>query len=177
MREKPERNNIILIGFMATGKSAIGRLLARKLGRSFVDTDEIIEQREGKPIRLIFKEKGEPYFRELESRVVAEVASRQNSVIACGGGAIVNPQSLKLLKESGWLVCVTATPETVLARAGTPSDRPLLCTPDPPAEIRRLLKDREPYYSQADFTVPTDNLTEREVANQIERVLSKEGYL
>jgi len=176
-KRKPDRRNIILIGFMGTGKSAIGRALAEKLGRAFVDTDEIIERREGRAISQIFEEDGEPYFREAESRVVTEVSERENAVIACGGGAIINPINLRTLQEAGWLVCLTAEPETVLARAGKLHDRPLLCKPDPMREIRRLLKERATYYEQADFTVATDNVTENEVANRIEELLSQEGCL
>lgn len=176
-RRAPERRNIILVGFMGTGKSVVGRLLARRLGRDFMDSDEIVEAREAKPISRIFEEDGEPYFRQVELQVIAEIAGRDNMVIACGGGAVVNPVNLKTLQNAGWLVCLTATPETVLARAGDVSDRPLLSKPDPMAEIRRMLEKRAPYYGQADFTVATDDLGEQEVVEQIEDILSREGCL
>ena len=176
-RRKPQRGNIVLIGFMATGKGSIGRLLVARLGRDFVDTDDMIEQREGKPICRIFEDNGEPHFRAVESQMVEEAARRENVVIACGGGAIVDPDNLTVLQGAGWLICLTATPETVLARAGDLSDRPLLCKPDPVGEIRRLLEERALYYEQADFTVATDNLTEQEVVRKIEEIVSREGLL
>jgi shikimate kinase len=148
-------NNIILVGFMGTGKSVVGKKLATKLNRDFVELDDMIETREKMPIKDIFEKKGEPYFR----LVVKEAARRKNIVISAGGGAIVDEENFKNLKNSGTIICLKASPETILKRTIGLKTRPLLNVQDPKKKIEELLKKREPYYNKADFSINTDNLS------------------
>ena len=159
--------NIVLVGFMGTGKSAAGKLLAKKLNMDFVESDEMIEIREKMPIKDIFEKKGELYFRLAEKEVVKEASLRKNIVISAGGGAIVDEDNLKNLKNSGIIICLKASPETILKRTKDLKTRPLLNVPDPKKKIGELLKKREPYYNKADFSVDTDKLSIEQVAERI----------
>ncbi|MDP2981230.1 MAG: shikimate kinase [Candidatus Omnitrophota bacterium] len=160
--------NIILVGFMGTGKSVVGKLLAKKLNMDFVESDEMIETREKMPIKDIFEKKGEPYFRLVEKEVVKEASSRKNIVISAGGGAIADEDNLKNLKNSGIIICLKASPETILRRTKDLKTRPLLNIPDPKKKIGELLKKREAYYNKADFSVNTDDLS---IEQAVERIL------
>lgn len=160
-------HNVALAGFMGTGKSTIGRLVARHLGFEFVDTDELIESRAGEPVAALFARHGEPAFRDLERRVLAELAGRERLVIATGGGLVCQPGNLDLLKRHALVFCLWATPETIWQRVRHQTHRPLLQVPDPPAEIRRLLAQREPFYRQADVLVNSGLRTPREVASLV----------
>ena len=111
---------------MAVGKSAVGRTLARKLGRRFVDLDKIIEKREGMKVKDIFSRKGESYFRRAEKQALAEVLFQGEQVIATGGGVVIDEENIRLLREKSFLVCLTAAPEVLLRRAGKGRQRPLL---------------------------------------------------
>jgi len=166
-------NNIILVGFMGTGKSVVGKLLAEKLKRDFLETDDIIEAKEKMPINDIFEKKLEPYFRQVEKEVVKEAAKRKNVVISAGGGAVVDAENFKNLKNSGIIICLKASPEAILKRTKNLKTRPLLNVPDPKKQIEELLKKREPYYSKADLSIDTDNLTIDQVAEQAINFLHK----
>lgn len=160
--------NIILVGFMGTGKSAVGERLAAALGWPFLDTDVVIEERAGCRIAEIFARAGEPGFREQESAVVAEAAARDRVVISTGGGVLGRDENLVRLKANGRLVCLTARPEVILERTHPWGDRPLLATAsDPRQAVERLLRDRAPRYALADVTVDTSDLTVDDVARQI----------
>lgn len=165
--------NIVLVGFMGTGKSTVGRRLAERLGRPFVDTDELIVARAGLPIPQIFAARGEEAFRALEAEVVAEVAERPGQVIATGGGVLLRPENVRRLRERGRLVLLTAAPEAILERLGRNglSERPLLYGAYSPAErlerIRGLLRAREEAYAQADASVDTTGLTPDQVADLV----------
>ncbi len=159
--------NLALVGFMGTGKSAVGRQVAGELGFTFVDTDELIEAYAGKRISDLFVEDGEPAFRKIESDVVAELAQRRDAVISTGGGLIVNSDNLASLKMHAFVVCLWASPETIFERTRHTSHRPLLQTPDPLARIRELLAARESAYRQADVLVSTDFRSIRETAQQV----------
>src|SRR5437016_4258815 len=159
--------NLALIGFMGTGKSSVGRLVADALHFTFLDTDHVIEARAGKTIREIFEQEGEPAFREWERRIVEELTRRKTTVISTGGGLPANSANLASLKSHALVVCLWASPEKILERVGDQSHRPLLNEPDPLANIRRLLAEREPYYRQADVLVNTDLRPLREVAGQV----------
>ncbi|HXG47731.1 MAG TPA: shikimate kinase [Methylomirabilota bacterium] len=160
-------HNIALIGFMGTGKTATGRLVAAQLRFEFVDTDELIERRAGKTITRVFAEDGEPAFREMERQVVAELASRRHVVIATGGGLGANPANLASLKTHALVVCLWATPEGIWRRVNGQSHRPLLSGPDPMARIRALLAERTPVYRQADVLVNAEHRSVREVAQHV----------
>ena len=159
---------IVLTGFMGTGKTSVGRELRRELGYGFVDTDALIEEREGRPISMIFKEKGEDYFRKVEQSVVEEVSENDNIVIATGGGVIKNRENVRNLGRRGVMVWLKAEPEIILRRVMTEGGkRPLLEVEEPLKEINKLLKERLPLYKQADTFIDTDYITPREAAHEI----------
>jgi shikimate kinase len=159
--------NLSLIGFMGTGKSTIGRLVADALHFTFLDTDAVIEARAGASIEDIFKQHGEPVFREWEKRIVRELSSRSRTVIATGGGLPVHPENMANLKGHSLVVCLWASADKVYNRVKTQTHRPLLQNGEPLEKIRQLLALREPYYKQADVLVNTEFRSPREVAQQV----------
>ncbi len=161
------QRNVILCGFMATGKSSVGKRLAEVLGYDFLDMDASIEAEENIPIPQIFSSRGEPAFRELESRMVGRIAERSRCVIATGGGTVVNPRNLEQLKSCGVLVNLTADVQTILSRAGSGDDRPMLQAADREERIRALMQLRAQAYAQADFSVDTSRLSIDEVVEFI----------
>ena len=152
---------------MGTGKSAVGKKLAEKLKMDFLELDDSIEAKEKMSIKDIFEKKGEPYFRLVEKEVVKEASSRKNIVISTGGGAIVDEENFKNLKDSGIIICLKASPDTILKRTKGFKTRPLLNVLDPKKQIEELLRKREPYYNKADFIIDTDNITTEQVAENI----------
>ena len=159
--------NIVLVGFMGSGKSTAGKNVARLLGRRFIDVDEQIEMREGCSIPEIFSRKGETFFRDLEREIIRFYASQSGLVIACGGGAVKDPQNVERLSAHGVVYCLTATPETVLARVGRCTHRPLLAGPDREERLRALLVERKPLYDQFEYQVSTDAREPEDVAREI----------
>lgn len=152
--------NLVLVGFMGTGKSEIGRAVAQRLGLRFLDTDAIVEERDGRPIHRIFAESGEGYFRDLESAAVAEAAAHNGAVIATGGGVLGRPENVRALKQTGVLVCLTARPDVILRRVGGQDvERPLLRGCDPLGRIQQLLKARANDYARADVQIDTSDLS------------------
>lgn len=148
--------NIILIGFMGTGKSTVGRRLAARLRREFVDTDREIERTAGRSIPEIFAVEGEEGFRARESRVVQEVATRENLVVATGGGVVLNPDNVRALRQNGVLIGLAAAPEVIYKRVGHKMNRPLLSgSSDLLQRIKELLAERSEAYRVAEFTVDT----------------------
>jgi shikimate kinase len=159
---------IVLTGFMGTGKSEVGRRLAKRLGRPFVDTDQLVEGRAGKTVAAIFAEDGEAAFRALERDAVVAAAGRGDAVIAVGGGAVLDATNVARLRAAGTLVCLTAALETILRRVGDVAKRPLLAGDDPRAAVERLLAARAPAYAAAaDLTVDT---SERGVDDVVEEI-------
>jgi shikimate kinase len=159
--------NLALIGFMGTGKTSVGRLVAESLDFDYLDTDETIQSGTGRVISDIFKTDGETAFRALEERVVAELANRKKTVIATGGGLPTNPKNLDDLKKHSLVVCLWASPSKIWERVKSQSHRPLLHDPNPQEKIRDLLAAREPFYKQADVLLNTELRSLREVAQQI----------
>ena len=159
--------NLVLGGFMGSGKSSVGRLVAAQLRFRYVDTDELIEQRAGRTITQIFTENGEPFFRELEAQVVAELAQYENAVISTGGGMTANEANLASLKQHALVICLWASPETIWERVRHQSHRPLLRDPDPLEKIRKLLTARAPFYKQADALVISEGRSVKEVAQHV----------
>lgn len=159
--------NITIVGFMGTGKTVVAKKLAEKLDREFLELDAIIVDREGMPIRDIFEKKGEEYFRKIEKQVVKEASEREGLVISAGGGAIIDEENFKNLKKNSIIICLEASPETILKRTKGNVCRPLLNVPDPKKEIKDLLKKRAPYYKKADHSVNTDNLTVEQVVDKV----------
>lgn len=159
--------NIALIGFMGTGKTTVGRLVAELLRFNYLDTDDLIQTQTGRTISEIFAVNGEPVFRELEQNVVAELASRRKTVIATGGGLPVNPRNLASLKTHALVVSLWSSPDRIWERVRHQSHRPLLQDANPQAKIRELLAERKPFYQQADILLNTDLRSVREVAQQV----------
>jgi shikimate kinase len=166
--------NIILTGFMGTGKTAVGKRLAKRLGWKFVDVDALIEAKSGMPIAQLFVERGEPVFRRLERRIIGGVARGDRQVIATGGGAVVDPKNRERMRARGLVVCLTARPQTILARVGHRlAARPMLAgTSTPLARVRALLGQRARAYAQADLTLDTSGLSVDEVAERLWAQLS-----
>ena len=161
--------NIALVGFMAVGKSAVGRALARRLRRRFVDLDAMIEKSEGTKIREIFARRGEPYFRALEKQTLSDVLAQSGQVIATGGGVVMDDENLQLLKEKARLVGLTAGMDDLLRRVGRNSKRPLLQGGNIRARMEELLSQRQHRYEQAEIIVDTSGLTIDQV---VERIIS-----
>jgi shikimate kinase len=161
--------NIILTGFMGTGKTAVGKRLAKRLGWRFVDVDALIEASASMPVARIFAERGEPVFRRLERRAITRILRGHEQVIATGGGAFLDPQSRARLRASGPVICLTAQPRAILARVGRRlKTRPLLRGHgDPLARIRTLLSQRARAYAQADLTIDTSRLSVEEAAERV----------
>ena len=152
---------------MGTGKSSVGRLLARQLHFVFIDTDEVIESRLQRPISAIFAEKGESAFRECERQVVSELMSQRKTVVSTGGGLGADPANLALLKQHSLVICLWASPETIWQRVRSQTHRPLLQDADPLAKIQRLLAERKSIYAEADVLVNTERRSVYEVAQQV----------
>jgi shikimate kinase len=160
-------SNIALVGFMGTGKSTVGQLVAASLHFRFVDTDAMIEGMAGRKISEIFAEDGEPRFRELEREVVRRLAILEKTVIATGGGLIVNPENFESLRHHALIVCLWATPETIIKRVGHQTHRPLLRVEDPLDRVRALLQERAPFYRKADVLLSSDFRKPKEVASHV----------
>ena len=163
--------NIVLLGFMGTGKSSVGRELADRLQLSFVDLDEDIVVKCGCSIPTLFEEQGEEAFRKIEADSVNYWANRDSVVISCGGGVVTNPSNLKVLAEKGLLICLTASAETILKRVGHDANRPLLTAPDRKERIQKLLKERAPLYEQIELRVATDHKTLDQVVDEVLKIL------
>ena len=179
METKPVKTNIALIGFMGTGKSAVGRALARRLGRKFIEIDSLIEQRAGKSIPEIFRHDGEIGFRELEIQAIKGIAAEKNVVIACSGGVVLNRINIDRLKIGGVIIYLTASPNIVLKRTSRDRlARPLLNVEDPVARIKELLKFRKPLYEHAaDITINTTRLNVEDVVGEIvESIKGNESF-
>lgn len=163
------KNNIALIGFMGAGKTVTGQALAGLLKLEFADTDDMIEDRAGMSVAEIFASKGEEAFRELEKEAVRQACSRQNRVIACGGGVALRPENTAALKESAMVIYLEARPEAILERVGgSRATRPLLDADDPAAAIAAMLRERAPLYQKAaDIIIDTTGLTPGAVAEKI----------
>jgi len=159
--------NLALIGFMGTGKTSVGRLVADQLGFEFLDTDELIQVRTGRTIADIFAKEGEPAFRQLERQVVQELSTREKTVIATGGGLPTNAENLAALKSFALVICLWASAEKIWERVRNQSHRPLIHDADPQKKIRDLLAVRKPFYHQADVLINTDLRSVREAAQQI----------
>ncbi|HOW28067.1 MAG TPA: shikimate kinase [Elusimicrobiota bacterium] len=160
--------NIVLTGFMGTGKTAVGKILARRLEWTFCDTDELIEKEVGLPIKDIFQEKGEPFFRELEHKIVRRVSSKDHWVISTGGGVVLRAENMAALEKNGMVVCLTARPDTILERvAAEGTARPLLNVPDPRKKVETLLSQRDPFYRRCGVRIETDSLSPEAAAEQI----------
>lgn len=159
--------NIILVGFMGSGKSSIGRLLHQSLGYQLIDTDRIIEEQTGKTISDIFSQDGETVFRELETNLLQELTSAETSkhIISTGGGMVSSPENRALLRQLGFVVWLKCSTEEIYKRTSKNNDRPLLQCKDPVKTIDKLLQERSPLYAQtAHLEINTTGLSLDEVS-------------
>lgn len=164
--------NVILIGFMGTGKSEVGKRLATELKLDFLDTDTLIEQTVKGSINQIFAEQGEEKFRELETRVLTTLLGYDNFVLSTGGGIILRPENVKMLHQLGPIIWLQAAPEVIWGRVKSAKHRPLLNVPDPLAAIEQLLSTRQPFYAAAaDWPLETDGAEPAELVNKIQQWL------
>ncbi len=160
-------NNVILVGFMGSGKTTIGKLLALRLKKKFVDMDDVLEERAGKAISLVFSEDGEPHFRDMERKLVRELAAGENQVIAAGGGVVLNPDNIADFSRSGRVICLLASENEILRRVSSSTARPLLEKGDKLQSIRNLMEKRRPLYESIHDRVDTSGLTQEEVVEVI----------
>ncbi len=169
------KTNIALIGYMGTGKTAVGQALAKKLKMNFIELDRLIEEQAGKKIAEIFRAQDETTFRELEIAATKRIAEEKNSVIACGGGIVLNKINIDRLRQNAVMVYLTATPRTILKRiSGEKGQRPLLAVEDQLKTITDMLKFRKPFYERsADIVINTSRLSIDSAAEEIIRQLKE----
>lgn len=160
-------NLIVLTGFMGTGKSSVGRALARTIGYSFIDSDREIESREGRTIHMIFESEGEKYFRNLERETIARLSQNSKCVLSIGGGAILDPETFERIHQAGTVILLKAEVSEIVGRLGHENERPLLAGKDRKKTIQKLVKEREPVYSKVGIQIDTTGLAVDEVVQKI----------
>jgi len=161
------RKNIIITGFMGTGKSVVAKELARKLKMEFIDMDRIVEERHGMSISNIFDRYGESYFREQENKLVKELSRKENIVIATGGGTLLSSGNTRILSQKGNIICLYTDSQVIYNRVKRKSDRPLLNGEKILDKINHLLKERKKIYDNLKWKIDTTNFTIREVVDKI----------
>ena len=157
---------------MGTGKTSVGKILARRLNKTLYDVDHWIESRENRSVREIFGKEGEAYFRRLEKEAIQAIVQEKDAVITTGGGAVLDPENRKALSENGWVVALHASAETIHKRLKNSKNRPLLQKGDRLSEIKRLLEARKPFYVRADLSLNTDGKSAAQVAGIILKSLA-----
>jgi len=161
------KRNIIITGFMGTGKSVVAKELARKLKMEFIDMDRIIEERRGTSIADIFAGHGENYFRQQENKLVKELSQKENTVIATGGGTLLSSDNARTLGQRGQIICLYADSQTIYNRVNKKNNRPLLKGENVLSEINLLLKERKKAYNNFTTKIDTTNLSIQEVVDKI----------
>lgn len=170
-------SNIFLIGFMGTGKSTVASHFEKKYAEmQNIEMDEMIAEKERRSIPQIFAEEGEEYFRNLETQYLKELAQSKNQIVSCGGGIVLREENASLMKESGYVILLTASPEEILARVKNDEGRPLLKGRKNVAAIAELLEGRRMKYEMAaDFVINTDGKTADEICEEImKKIIMKE---
>ena len=172
---QPGGVNLYLVGFMGTGKTTVGRAVAHQLGFALLDSDHEIERQQGKPIPEIFAKQGEAAFRVMERAFVEGGHPATGTVVACGGGLVVQPGMLELVKSKGVVICLHASLETILRRTQGNKNRPLLDVENPMERIRALYAVREPIYNQAGSIILTDGRTLADIVQHVMRTYRREA--
>jgi shikimate kinase len=165
--------NIVLTGFMGTGKTVVGRELSRMLNMRVVDVDTEIELSQKMTIKDIFKTYGEGHFRDIETETIKKLFSEEDIIISTGGGAVLRKENVDILREKGIVFCLQASPETILKRTGRSRMRPLLNVEDPMAKIKELLDHRMPFYEKAGILINTDGRNPLQIAEEIAEIWKK----
>jgi len=168
--------NIIFVGPMGAGKTTIGKQLARQLGRTFYDSDRVIEERTGANIPLIFEMEGEEGFRRREKSIIAELTNKQDIVLATGGGAILDPENRDQITRQGFVIYLSAPLDHLFNRTSKDKNRPLLQTADPRKKLEDILSIRDPLYREvADVVIETDGSPARGVVKKILALVTEGG--
>ncbi len=168
--------SVVLIGFMGSGKSALGRIIAKQLGIPHSDMDQLIESRAGMTISEIFAGEGEEAFRDMETGLLREIAQsgKGQAVYSTGGGVVIRPENRALMRRIGTVILLDITPESVLSRLSRDTKRPLLQAPDRKARVEELMRSRRPaYLDAADYILEVDNRTKDENANRLMKLLEE----
>ena len=168
------KKNIIITGFMGTGKTVVAIELARKLKMEFIDMDQVIEERQGISISDIFARYGEKYFRAQENILIKELSQKENMVIATGGGTLLSSDNARMLGQAGEIVCLYADSQTIYNRVKRKNDRPLLKGENVLSEIDHLLEERKKIYANIKWKIDTTNLNIQEVTDKIIALLEQE---
>ncbi|MGD2278960.1 MAG: shikimate kinase [Candidatus Omnitrophota bacterium] len=163
--------NIVIVGFMGTGKTTVAKALADELRKTYVNIDDLIELREKRTINEIFRDDGEAYFREVEKKIVEEVSRKTDQIIDAGGGVVLDEENMANLRKNGTIICLWADTATVLERTKKYSHRPLLNVEDPMKKIEELLEYRRPFYEKADFHVDSASGNIDSVIERIKEII------
>jgi shikimate kinase len=172
---QPNDVNLYLVGFMGTGKTTVSRIVAARLGHRWLDSDHEIERQQAKPISEIFATEGEPAFRKMERNFIENGHPADRTVVACGGGLVVQEGMLAELQKRGVVICLHATVETILRRTAGSRQRPLLNVEDPEKRIRDLYAVREPIYRRSGSVILTDNRPQIDVVQHVMRVYRRDA--
>ncbi len=169
LKKNVEKKQVILTGFMGTGKTVVGELLARTMKRDFVDTDKIVEEKTGLAVPEIFERHGETYFRDRESEAVESLRQYPpgSLVVSTGGGIVLREKNRKTLQEIGLVILLTASPDEILRRTGESGNRPLLSGDNPDQKVVSLLKEREEHYKHCEVRIDTTGLAPLQVVRKI----------
>lgn len=159
--------NIVLTGFMGTGKTSVAKQLSNMLGMKVVDMDTEIEKTQGMSINEVFGKHGEHYFRDAETEMAQTVSTMEHVIISTGGGVVLRPENIEYLRKNGVVICLMASPETILKRTSSSDERPLLKVDDPLGKITEMLEMRKPFYNNADLMIDTEEKSPRQVAEEI----------
>jgi shikimate kinase len=171
----PANVNLYLVGFMGTGKTTVGRAVAQKIGFHALDSDHEIERQQGKIIADIFAQDGEPAFRAMEREFIEHGHPTERTLVACGGGLVVQPGLLALLKSKGVVVCLHASIETILERTARHRTRPLLDVDNPEERVRTLYAAREPIYKQSGTVILTDSRPLHDIVAHVMRAWRRDA--
>ena len=166
--------NIAIVGFMGTGKTSVAKALAKELGKEYVNIDELVEKMEKRPIKDIFKDSGEAYFRKVEKEAVKKVSQKTDQVIDAGGGVVLDEENMAVLKKTGLVICLWADPEAIWQRTKDHDHRPLLNVTDPKKRIKELLDYRRPFYEKADYHVDSTDGNVAVIVDKIKGIIYEE---